>query len=407
MKESIHLYSLSNGLRCVHLQSAGNTECCGLIIDAGSRDEAEADHGLAHFVEHTIFKGTHRRKSWHILNRMEAVGGELNAYTTKESTAVYTVAPRGNTARAIELLADLVSNSIFPDGELNKERDVVADEIDSYLDIPSEAVWDDFDEIFFEGNPLAHNILGTEQTVAGFNSADCRRWLETHYTTGRMVFFYSGPLGISRVADTAERYLSAISSADQPLHRITPSITTPKRTTRNVGSHQAHTLLGRRIEGLHNPDRHAMALLTNILGGPGMNSLLNIALRERKGLVYTVEASSTLYTDCGLLNIYFGCDHHDVDRCLNLIDDVLTHLRRNLLTHRQLEMAKRQYLGQLSIASDNRESRALAIGRTMLYHNDVASGDKIRETINTLTLDDIARCALVMETDKFSILTLS
>lgn len=399
-------FSLDNGLRCVHRQVPGAADCCGVIIDAGSRDEPTPDQGLAHFVEHTIFKGTSRRKSWHIINRMESVGGELNAYTTKESTAVYTLAPRGNLARSVELLADLIASSSFPAAELDKEREVVADEIDSYLDMPSEAVIDEFDELFFAGNPLAHNILGTEKTVATFKSADCRRWLDTRYSPSRMVFFYSGAMNVRQVAQCVSRHFSALNRTEHPLMRTQPDAVAPFDAERPVGSHQAHTLMGCPIGGMGSDDRFAMSLLTNIVGGPGMNSLLNVALRERRGLVYNVEAMTTRYTDCGVFAVYFGCDHADTRQCTDLTLDIISSLRTQPLTPRRLLAAKRQFAGQLALASENRENDALAMGKAVLYHGSVLEPSEMRRRIDELTADDLYRCAQQLDPARFSRLTL-
>ncbi len=394
MQQEYQYSTLPCGLRIVtcHRENA-LVEHCGLAINAGSRDEIPGQFGLAHFVEHTIFKGTSRRRAWHILNCMERIGGELNAYTTKEETMVYTTAPSGYLARALDLVADLVTDSRFPTAEIDRERQVVADEIDTYLDTPSEAVFDDFEELIFAGSPLAHNILGSRESVAGLNSATCRRYLEYFYTPGEMVFFYSGPEKPARVEAMAARTFRNFSRPDNPRLRSTPTAASRFDTIKTIGSHQAHTVLGTQLPGLNDPLRYAMSLLTNILGGPGMNSLLNVALREKRGLVYTIDASTSLMTDTGLFNIYFGCDCEDVDRCLKLIEKTIRPLAETELSPRRLAEAQRQYIGQLTIASTNTEQGALSMARSTLYRGHALTHKEMHEAISSVTPADIRECA--------------
>ena len=386
-------HTLANGLRIVHRHSKSSVEYCGVAVNVGSRDEKPEHFGLAHFVEHTIFKGTSHRRSWHIINRMEAVGGELNAYTTKEETMLYSVFPAGNLNRAIDLIADLVTSSQFPAAELDKEREVVADEINSYLDSPSEAIYDDFEDLIFKGSSLGHNILGSTDTIATFTSEVCRQYLMRYYTAPNMVFFYMGSERPSKVFKTVEKHFNLLSNQLAPINRIAPAIVEPFDIKRNLDNHQCHTIIGAPIEGMYSPQRYATALLTNILGGPGMNSLLNISLRERRGLVYTVEASSAMFTDCGAMAIYFGCDHDDHNRCRRLVMNQLDSLASKSLTSKQIEAAKKQYLGQLIVASENREQAAITTGRSMLYHNRVASSDEILDRINAIAPEQIRQIA--------------
>lgn len=386
-------HTLANGLRIVHRHSKSSVEYCGVAVNVGSRDEIPEHFGLAHFVEHTIFKGTTHRRSWHIINRMEAVGGELNAYTTKEETMLYSIFPSGNLNRAIDLIADLVTSSQFPSSELDKEREVVADEINSYLDSPSEAIYDDFEDLIFNGSSLGHNILGTTSTIATFTPEVCKNYLARYYTGLNMVFFYMGSEGPTKVFRLAEKHFGKLSNQLAPINRTTPIKVAPFDIKRNLGNHQCHTIIGASIEGMYSPQRYATALFTNILGGPGMNSLLNISLRERRGLVYTVEASSAMFTDCGAMAIYFGCDHDDLNRCRRLVMNQLESLASKTLTSKQLEAAKKQYLGQLIVASENREQAAITTGRSMLYHNRVASSQEILNNINSITPEQIRQVA--------------
>ncbi len=386
-------HTLANGLRIVHRQARSGVEYCGVAVNVGSRDEAIEHYGLAHFVEHTIFKGTSHRRAWHIINRMEAVGGELNAYTTKEETMLYSIFPSGNLNRAIDLIADLVTSSQFPANELDKEREVVADEINSYLDSPSEAVFDDFEDLMFGGSSLGHNILGTTDTIATFTPEVCRNYLARYYTAPNMVFFYMGSERPSKVFKITEKYFGSLSNQLSPINRVIPSNVVTFDIKRDLGNHQCHTIIGSRIEGMYSEQRYPTALFTNIVGGPGMNSLLNISLRERRGLVYTVEASSAMFTDSGAFAIYFGCDHNDLNRCRRLVINQLDTLASKALTSKQIEAAKKQYLGQLIVASENREQAAITTGRSMLYHNHVASSDEVLDSINAITPEQVRQVA--------------
>jgi predicted Zn-dependent peptidase len=391
VEHKIYYATLPTGLRMVVAKRDSVVEHCGVAVNAGSRDEAPDRYGLAHFVEHTIFKGTRRRKAWHILNRMELVGGELNAYTTKEETLLYSTFPAGNLVRAVELISDLVEDSRFPGVELDRERLVVADEIDSYLDVPSEGIFDDFEELIFAGSPLAHNILGDKSSLAHFDSDICRAYLEKFYTPGEMVFFYSGPEQPEKVMKVAEKYFASLCRPDVGRKREPPVILEPFDVVRRIDTHQAHTVLGARVEGMMSADRFAMALLTNMLGGPGMNSLLNVALRERRGLVYTVDAGTTLMSDTGLFTIYFGCDEEDVERCIRLVNSVIGRLADESLSVRRLAEAKKQYAGQLTIASVNSEQGAISMARSTLYRGSAMSSAEVIDAINSVTADDIRR----------------
>lgn len=392
-KNLTEYFTLSNGLRMVCVKTPGQADYFGVTVNAGSRDESADHFGLAHFVEHTIFKGTTHRRACHIINRMEAVGGELNAFTSKEETTVYSIFPHGNLARGMELIADLLTHSIFPENELRKEREVVRDEIDSYLDTPSEAVFDEFENLFFRGSQLGHNILGESALLDSFTPAVCRRYIEESYTPDRMVAFYRGSMSPSRVLSLAERHFGAMPERPSTLHRITPGVVPAFAERREIDSHQAHTVMGARVPGMYSPQRMALGLLTNILGGPGMNSRLNVELREKRGLVYTVDANLTLMSDCGMLAIYYGCDPSDTLHCEELVRKELQKLINEPLTGRKLQAAKQQYLGQLTVASDNREQLALNSARSMLYFNRVPDTAEVSNSILSLTADDIAAAA--------------
>lgn len=378
--------TLPNGMRLVATcRPDAIAEHCGVIVMAGSRDERSGEEGLAHFVEHTLFKGTPRRSAWHVLNRMEVIGGELNAYTTKEETVVYTSFPAGHLDRAFDLISDLVANSSFPSDEVERERGVVLEEIDSYLDTPSEAVFDDFDELVYAGSPLAHNILGSSESVSCLTGADCRRWLERHYVPSRMVVFYSGPLGADKVVRKAESYFGAFTREGEPLDRRFPTVLPAFDEVKSIDSNQAHVVLGARIGGLDDSSRHVMALFANTLGGPSMNSLLNLELRERNGWVYMTDASRTLLSDTGLLTIYFGCDKANVGKCRRRVANIIDKIAAGFYTERRVSSAVRQYVGQLIMASTAAESTILSAARSTLYEGRVTTLDEIRRELESVT----------------------
>lgn len=389
------LVTLPSGMRvaCVHTPGS-RVDYFGLNVDAGARDEDPSRHGLAHFVEHTIFKGTARHRASYVNSRMEAVGGELNAYTGKEETVIYTIAPTGYLQRSVDLVAELVLESTFPDAELRKEREVVLDEIASYLDSPADAVTDDFEDLIFAGSGLGHNILGTAESVEALTSTDCLEWLESKYVAEAIVAFYVGPLE----PDEAVRI---ISRRMEDFRRGTPAslsrklLPEPQRfdLSRSISSHQAHSMAGARIPGILSPERSAYLLLANILGGPGMNSLLNVELRERRGLVYTVDAAATLFSDCGALEIYFGCDMEDTTRCLRRVQTLIGRVADGLITPVRLDKAKRQYIGQLAIGSEQQESRALSTGRSVQLHGTLPSLLSTVEAIKAVTPESLASAA--------------
>ena len=402
---NIYYHTLPNGLRLVHVATTTQVAWCGLSVNAGSRDEREGHYGLAHFVEHTIFKGTTHRRAWHILNRMERVGGELNAYTTKEGTMIYSVFPHVHLPRAIDLLADLVQWSVFPQGELDRERDVVLEEAASYRDTPSDAVYDDFEDLLFAGSELGHNILGRKEDLERLTRDDCLHYLKTLYVPDNMVFFSVGPECPERVFRLAEKCFDGMSHSMIERHRKESGEAPLFHQVVTIGTHQAHTVVGARLPHLGHPLRYALMLLNNILGGPGMNSLLNVELRERRGYVYTVESTLTMLSDCGWLEIYLGCDPDDVRSSLHVIERITTRLGQEKLPDRRLEAYKKQYCGQLVVAADSTEFMAMRAGRGLLYHGRVATIDETIAHIMAVTPDEIAQAASFLAADRLSSLT--
>lgn len=406
MSELYKYHTLSNGLKIVHCKSDSDVAYCGLAVKAGAANEDSPQYGLAHFVEHTLFKGTTHRKSFHIINRMERVGGELNAYTSKEDTFIYSIFPAQYYLRAIELISDLITNSVFPADEIDKEREVIIDELQSYRDMPAEAVYDDFEDYFFEGTPLGHNILGNEDTIRRFTSEDCINFINKWYVPDNMVFFSHGNISFDTLCRYLEKYFGFVrkgvwkTDANDTIRRNVPF-----HKEENIDSHQSHTIYGAHISGIDGCDKYTLALLNNIIGGPGMNSLLNIALREKRGYVYTVESAVTHYINDGLFSIYFGCDHNNVNKCLKHIGNTIERLSNVLLTPDALARAKRQYIGQLLVASENKENIALAMGKSMLYHGIVQDTTTIHNRIMDVTAEQIRNASELLIPEKSSVLT--
>ncbi len=396
---------LTNGLRTVHIKVRGNVEYCGLCVRVGSRNETPDTYGLAHFVEHTIFKGTKRRHSWHIINRMEAVGGELNAYTSEEATMLYSIFPKGNLARAVELMADLIGNSAFPAHQLEREREVVLDEIASYLDSPSDAIFDSFNDLIFAGSSMGHNILGTAETVSTFSTDVCCRFLDRYYTPDNMVFFYMGPSAPARVETIAEHYLGQIRRPFSRPTMQTPPVLAPFNESRDLGTHQCHTVMGARIPGICTGEAPAFTLLNNIIGGPCMNSLLNVELREHHGYVYSVDSCVSLFSDCGLMTVYFGCDPEHLEPCKRLTIDIFNRLASDTISERRLAAAKKQYLGQLTVGNDNREQRALAAARATLFKGKATPAAETIDRINSISATRLRDAAEHIAGQGLSVLT--
>lgn len=352
--------TLSNGLRVIHQSSDSNVVYCGYELNVGTRNEEPGYEGMAHFCEHVSFKGTKRRKSWHISNALESVGGDLNAYTNKEDTVYYAAVLKEHTARAIDLLTDIVFYSTYPQAEIDKEVEVICDEIESYNDSPAELIYDEFENLLFANHALGHNILGTAERVRSFKTADAQRFTQRYYRPENSIFFLYGDVDFKRVVRLLERATSDFAPS-KPI--IEPALNQPLPPNmpdfieKNHGTHQAHVMVGTRGFDIHDKRRMSLYLLNNLLGGPGMNARLNLSLRERHGLVYTVESSMVSYCDTGVWAIYFGCDPKDVGRCLKLVHKELDRVIQNPLSDTQLRAVKKQIKGQIGVACDNRELR--------------------------------------------------
>jgi len=389
-------FCLNNGLRLVHKPLETDVSYCGFIINTGTRDEISGEFGMAHFVEHMLFKGTAKRRSHHILNRMETVGGELNAYTNKEETVIYSVFLEKDFERAFELLSDITFNSVFPQKEIEKEIDVILDEINSYEDSPSELIFDEFENIVFNNSQLGHNILGDPVQLTTFNSEKAKKFISRHYTSDNIVFFSLGKTPFKKIIKIAEGILSDIHTCENAGKRILPSEVTPQFIKQDKDTAQAHVMIGCRAFDLYSPDRRVLHLLNNILGGPGMNSRLNISLREKKGYVYNIESNVTSYTDTGLFSIYFGTDKQNAEKCIKMVRSELKRLREKKLTTSQFTTAKKQLIGQIGIASDNHENVALSLGKSFLHYNHYDSIEETVKKIDAITSDKMLELSNIL-----------
>lgn len=388
--------TLSNGLRVIHQSSDSNVVYCGYELNVGTRNEESGYEGMAHFCEHVSFKGTKRRKSWHISNALESVGGDLNAYTNKEDTVYYAAVLKEHTARAIDLLTDIVFYSTYPQAEIDKEVEVICDEIESYNDSPAELIYDEFENLLFANHALGHNILGTAERVRIFKTADAQRFTQRYYRPENSIFFLYGDVDFKRVVRLLERATSDFAPS-KPI--IEPALNQPLPPNmpdfieKNHGTHQAHVMVGTRGYDIHDKRRMSLYLLNNLLGGPGMNARLNLSLRERHGLVYTVESSMVSYCDTGVWAIYFGCDPKDVGRCLKLVHKELDRVIQKPLSDTQLRAVKKQIKGQIGVACDNRESFDLDFGKSYLHYGWERDLNSLFRHIDEVTAESMQQVA--------------
>ena len=385
-------HTLSNGIRLLHVPAASSVVYCGFVVNAGTRDERSDEQGMAHFVEHMLFKGTEHRKSWQVISRLESFGGQIDAYTTKEETYIYATVPQAQTERAVELLADIVLHSTFPATELEHERGVVVEEILLYNDSPAELVYDDFEDLLFGGSSLGHNILGNEASLQTIDAAKMRTFVQRCYTTDSLVFYLFGQVDFAKMVRWAERYF-AVPATHRAFVRQQPTAYAPQTLRQRRDTFQTHCVLGNRAYHLTHDDRFALLLLNNILGGPNMSSRLNMAVRERNGLAYTIESNLTSYVDTGVWNIYFGCDQGSEKRCMRLIDNELRRLQETPLTERQLHKAKCQLDGQMLISDENRENLILSMAKSFLQVGYCLSNAEMHEQIAAVSAEKLQQVA--------------
>ena len=398
--------TLANGLRIIHLHSQSPVVYCGIGINAGARQEGIGEEGLAHFCEHTTFKGTKKRSALQILNGLESVGGDLNAFTNKEDTVFYAAILKDHLNKAVDLLCDIVFNSTYPEEEIRHEVDVICDEIESYNDTPAELIYDEFENLIFQNHPLGHNILGTREQVLAFTGEDARRFTQRYYRPDNAIFFAYGDIDFARLVKKLKAETEALGMKEIVV-KEKPAAFILSNTTNHPSHHQAHVMLGSRTFNYDDERRMPLYLLNNLLGGPGMNARLNLSLREKNGLVYTVESSMVSYSDTGCWSVYFGCDHHDVKRCLRLVHRELDKVMQSPLSDRQLSAAKRQLKGQIAIACDNREQYALDFAKNYLHYGKERSIEELLQRIDAITAAQVQNVAqYVFAPDRLQLLTI-
>ncbi len=388
-----YTYLLPNGIKGIHRQTRSGVTHCALLINAGTRDERAGEWGLAHYTEHALFKGTTHRKAYHINCRLENLGGELNAFTTKEDTTIHATTLRGDFTKAVELIADVAFNSTYPDAEMEREKEVIFEEINTYKDTPSELIYDTFEEMMFDGSELGHNILGIKKDIKKFTSDTIRRFTSRTYTTDQMVFSSIGNISPKRIEAIAQKYFGDIAPSSRDFEREESQVVECFKREVNRRTHQTHCMLGGKAYGIKDPKRLPLSLLINILGGPSANSLLNLIVREKYGLTYNIEASYTPYTDNGIWNVYFGAENSARDKAMELINAQLDKLSTQPLTPRQLSLAKRQFVAQLAISMESNEGYMLGAGKSFLVHGSVDTTEEIYRKVSALTAENIMEVA--------------
>lgn len=393
-------YTLKNGIRVIHQYADSPVGHLGILINAGSRDENEEEHGLAHFIEHSVFKGTKKRKAFHVLSRIEDVGGELNAYTTKEETTLYSTFLAEFYERAAELLADILFNSVYPEKELKREKEVIAEEINSYKDSPSELIFDEFEELVYDGHPIARNILGTVKNINRFNREAILQFIGRNYNTNQMVISSVGKIDWEKLIKIIEKYFGAVEAKYRENGRKRFEMYVPGERFLEKDTFQTHCLMGNIAFDITHPKRNVMVLLNNLLGGQSMNSRLNLALRERKGMAYNIESNYTAYTDTGLFNVYFGTDKENFEKAYNLVLKEFKLLRDKKLGAVQLSKAKKQLIGQIAISTESREDLMLTIGKSYLLYNKVDPLRVIFNKIESITAEELQEVANVVLNEK-------
>lgn len=384
-----HIFRLPNGIRFIHQYNKSAVAHCGLLINSGTRDEMVNEHGLAHFIEHVLFKGTKKRKTYHINSRLEDVGGEINAYTSKEETAIHATVLKSDFEKAVELIADIAFNSTFPDKELVKEKEVILDEINSYKDSPADLIFDDFEDLLFSGTSLGRNILGTKKHLKSFGRNSVLTFIERTYNTDQMVFSSVGKITPERAYAVVEKYFGGYSPNLRSYSREPLLPYVPFHKQLGKSTYQTHFVLGNRGYAFSDDNRIPLLLLTNILGGPAPNSRLNYTLREKHGLTYNVEAGYTPYTDTGVFTVYLGTDKSNFDRSYDLVIREMRKLQNQKLGVMQLHRAKKQVLGQLAISAESNEQLMLTNGKSLLVYNNVDKSELVNERIGAITADKL------------------
>jgi predicted Zn-dependent peptidase len=392
--EDYQIKTLKNGIRIVHKQVQNSKIAhCGFILDIGSRDESPHQRGLAHFWEHMAFKGTKKRRSYQIINKLDTLGGELNAYTTKENICFYASILDKYFDKAVDILADITFNSTFPENQIEKERNIILEEMSMYQDAPEDAIQDDLDQLIFSDHALGSNILGTKESVNAFRQSDFFYFIRQHLDTGRLVFSSVSSLSFDKVVRYVEKYIADIAakSTDKKRNQFTDYIAKTKLEKKHIL--QSHCAIGTTAYSYLDERRRSLSLLTNLLGGPAMNSRLNMALRERKGYVYSIDANYAAFHDVGMLSIFFGTEKKQLYHSVDLVLKELKKLRIKPLGTGQLHKTKEQYIGQMAMAEENNAHLMLMLGKSLLIHNKIESFDEVVSKIRSITSNDLFEVA--------------
>ncbi|MGB3464592.1 MAG: pitrilysin family protein [Cyclobacteriaceae bacterium] len=407
MEAEYQLVTLNNGIRIVHKQ-IDHTRIAhvGLMLDIGSRDETEDEQGLAHFWEHMAFKGTTKRKAYHILNRLESLGGELNAYTTKEKICFYASVLNQHLNKAVELISDITFHSTFPEKQIEREKGVILEEMALYRDMPEDSLQDDFDEILFKDHPLGKNILGTEETVSSFKQSHFRDFIAKHLDTHKVILSSVGSFSINKIVKLAEKYLGDIPEKQTDRARKPFANYQPATIEISKPISQAHCAIGRTSYSLQHPDRIKLFTLLNILGGPGMNSRLNLTLREKYGYVYGIDASYSPFPDTGALGIYFATEKKNLKKSIQLIWREFDRVKTYPLGKLQLHAAKQQLKGQMAMSEENYSGMMLMMAKSLLDLGEIIGLDIIFAKIDEITSEDLLKVANdVLDREEMSILS--
>jgi len=403
-----NVHTLPNGIRLLHVPSASTISHACIIVNTGSRDEPEDKAGLAHFIEHLIFKRTEKRSTTQILNRLESVGADLNAYTTKEYTCVHASFLNPYLDRTLDLFNDIIFHSTFPEEEMDKEKSVILDEIASYLDQPEEAINDDFEDMLFAGNALGNNILGTTESVSNFTREDVINFRKANYRTNEIVIAVLGNYSFRSFVKKGSKYFADVEENSPSLNRVKPAILKPASTNIYKPIMQSHCILGMQTYSTHNKNKAGLMLLNNYFGGNGMSSVLNLQIREKYGIAYTIESNFSPLSDTGIFSIYFGTDKDKHQKALSLIFKEMKKLKDNPLNELQLQKAKNKFIGQIALSEENRIGLIISMAKSLVDHNKIDSLEQVFAKINRVTTTEIAQIAdEVLEPEQLNIFTFS
>ena len=393
-------HTLNNGIRLIFRQNLSSVGHIGFLVNAGTRDEIKGELGLAHFIEHTLFKGTKKRKSYQIINRLEDVGGELDAYTTKEDTFISATFLKKYFDRALELISDIAFNSTFPEKEIEKEKEVVIDEINSYKDNPGELIFDEFENLIFGEHPLGHDILGTKASVKKLTSKKIKEFIARNYGTNQIIISVVGNMDFKLVKNKFVKYFDEIPENIVNNNRNTPVIFKKQEVIKQKDTFQAHCIMGGLAYETSNKNRIGLILLNNLIGGPGMNSLLNMSLREKHGLVYNVESNYSHFNDTGYWSIYIGTDKDNLEKSINLAEKILKEKREKLISTSKLEKTKKQLLGQIAIGAESYSDYVFTMAKSKLIFGKVSSFAEIEKSINAITPSNLLEIVNQIYTNK-------